>query len=77
MNERKGADETVLWTLHKDDHVVAAIVRAVHAEMEVRLERDGTTVQLRLFDAQPAMDAWLAKRRQDLLAAGWSEAAAT
>ncbi len=66
-----GAGEVVFWTLQKDDHKVVAIGRPVHAEMEVRLERDGTSVQVKFFDSESALKTWLDKRRQELAAAGW------
>jgi hypothetical protein len=62
---------TTLWCLSKDGHDVTCRVRLVPYGIEIDINRDGSTVVTRTFDAEDEALAWAHRKRSDREAEGW------
>jgi hypothetical protein len=64
---------TTLWCLTKDGREVACRVRLVPYGIEIDINRDGSTIVTRTFDAEDEALRWAERKRADREAEGWVE----
>jgi hypothetical protein len=60
-----------LWTLSKDDLVVACLARLMPYGVEVDIVRDGSLVVTRTFETGEEALAWASSKRAEREAQGW------
>ena len=63
---------TTLWSLTKNGRQVACRVRLVPYGIEIDIDRDGSTIVTRTFEAEGDALAWAEKKRADRQAEGWT-----
>jgi hypothetical protein len=63
---------TTLWTLRRDQRVIACYVRLTPYGIDVAIARDGSTVVTRTFETDTEALAWAARKRAVREAEGWT-----
>jgi hypothetical protein len=63
---------TTLWSLTRNGRKVACRVRLVPYGIEIDIDRDGSTVVTRAFEAEAEALAWALRKRRAREAEGWT-----